>query len=72
MNGFAILMLIFSVCLFIVGLLGYTGHGSELFLTRLHTKSNRKGKAKNVGKWIMISSIIPLIIAVLAFVFNVY
>ena len=66
MNGFSIFMLIFSVLIFLAGLYLYTGHKNEVLLWKVHDiKKFTIEQTKNVGKWTMIASIVPLIIAVL-------
>ena len=73
MNGFSCLMLIFGILVFLCGLYLYTGHKSELLLWKNHNVKNMKiEEVKNVGKWTMISSIIPIIISIIVFVFNIY
>ena len=62
MEGFIILFLIFSTCIFIIGLYIYTGHDNKVLLCRDHKEKHTKEELKQIGKALMISSIIPLII----------
>ncbi|MEE3343385.1 MAG: hypothetical protein VZS44_04790 [Bacilli bacterium] len=72
MNGFSCLMLIFSFLIFIAGLYLFTGHKNELLLWKVHDiKKFTKEETKNVGKWTMITSIIPFIIAIIGLIFNI-
>ncbi|MBR3162392.1 MAG: hypothetical protein IKF19_06655 [Bacilli bacterium] len=66
MNGFSCLMLIFSFLIFIAGLYLYTGHKNEVLLWKVpDIKKFTKEETKNVGKWTIIASIIPLILAII-------
>ena len=59
MNGF-------SCLIFIAGIYLYTGHKNELLLWKVHDiKKFTIEETKNVGKWTMIVSIIPLILAII-------
>lgn len=67
MNGLSILMFIFAFLIFIAGLWIYTGHRSELLLWKADFyKTATDEQIKAVGKWTMIVSIIPIIIALIA------
>ena len=71
MNGFSILMIIFGILIFLCGLYLFTGHKNELLLWKVHDiKKFTIEQTKNVGKWTMISSIIPFILAILGIIFN--
>ncbi len=72
MNGFSVLMMIFAVCIFLVGLYMFAGSGHELKIIswKAAYKGLTKSGWKNVGKWTMISSIIPFILAILGIIFN--
>ena len=66
MNGFSCLMFIFAFLIFIAGIYLYTGHKNELLLWKVHDIKNfTKKETKNVGKWTMISSLAPLILAII-------
>ena len=66
MNGFSCLMFIFALLIFIVGIYLYTGHKNELLLWKVHDiKKFTIEETKNVGKWTMISSLVPLILAII-------
>ena len=68
MYGLSILMLIFAILIFLCGLYLFTGHKNELLLWKVHDiKKFTIKETKNVGKWTMIASIIPFIIAVLGY-----
>ena len=67
MNGFSCLMFIFSFFTFLAGLYLYTGHKNEVLLWKVHDiKKFTKEETKNVGKWTIIASIIPLVLAIIA------
>lgn len=69
MSGFSILMIIFGFLIFLAGLYLYTGHKSELLLWKVpDIKKFTKEETINVGKWTMISSIIPFLLALLGLV----
>lgn len=70
MSGFSILMLIFAISIFIAGLYTYTGHKSELLLWKVHKKNITNDDLKEIGKWTMISSIIPFILSPLGLFIN--
>ena len=71
MNGFSIFMIIFGVLILLAGLYLYTGHKNEVLLWKVHDIKNFPMKeVKRVGKWTMISSIIPFILAILGIIFN--
>ena len=70
MDGLTVLMLVFSFLIMLAGLYLYTGHKSELLLWKTHNvKKMTKSEVQNVGKWTMISSVIPLIIALISWIF---
>jgi len=64
MNGFSILMFIFSFSILIVGLYMFMGHKLDILTMRAAYQNLTKEEWKNIGKWTMISSIIPLILAI--------
>lgn len=71
MNGFSILMFLFGFCIFLAGLYLFTGHKSELLLWKVHDiKKFPMSEVKNVGKWTMICSLIPVLIGILAWIFS--
>lgn len=70
MNGFSILMFIFSLGIFLAGLYLFTGHNSELLLWKTYRKDTPKEEIVNVGKWTMISSLVPLILGILGIIFK--
>lgn len=72
MGGFSFLMLIFSILILLAGIYLYTGHKSELLLWKTYNVKNMPMKeVKNIGKWTMISSLIPLLLAILGVIFNI-
>ena len=71
MNGFSILMFIFGICIILVGLYMFTGHKLGILTERPAFKNLKKEEWKNIGKWTMIVSIIPIILAVLGLIFNI-
>ncbi len=48
----------------------YKGHKVEMLAWKAAFKGLTKEGWKNVGKWTMISSIIPFILAILGIIFN--
>ena len=72
MNGFSILMIVFGVLIFLAGLYLYSGHKSELLLWKNHNvKEMPMSDVKKVGKWTMIASLVPIIIALFVYLFNI-
>ena len=71
MNGFSIFMFIFGVVILLVGLYMFNGHKIEILTGRVAFKNLSKDEWKNIGKWTMIVSIIPIILAVLGLIFNI-
>ncbi len=71
MNGFSILMLIFSIIIFLTGLCMYTGHKIELLEERAAFKNLKIEEWKNIGKWTMIISIIPLLLSLIGWILNI-
>ena len=65
MYGFSILMLIFSLTLLLFGLYIFTGHDVSSLFWRAQYKNLTKKEWKNIGKWTMIFSIIPFILAII-------
>lgn len=72
MNGLSILMFIFGFLIFIAGLYIYKGHNSELLIWRGYNKNATKEQLKVIGKWTMIVSLIPIIIGIIALIFDIY
>lgn len=70
MNGFSTLMIIFGICILLVGLYMFTGKELKIISWKAAFKGLNKNGWKNVGKWTMITSIIPFILAILGIVFN--
>lgn len=65
MNGLTILMFIFAFLIILAGLYIYTGHNSELLIWRGYNKNASKEELKNIGKWTMLSSIVPIIVGII-------
>ena len=70
MSGFAILMLIFAICVLLTGLFMFTGHKLGILEGRPAFKNLTKSEWKNIGKWTMIVSIFIFILSLLGFIFN--
>ena len=70
MYYFGVFMIIFSICLFLTGLYAYTGHKIGLFSFRVTFRNLTIDGWKNVGKWTMITSIVPFILAILGIIFD--
>jgi len=62
--GFSVLMFVFSFFIFIAGLYIFTGHNSELLLWKTYKKNTPINELRNIGKWTMVSSIIPFCLAI--------
>ena len=75
MNGFAILMFVFSLLIFLAGLYLHTGRKGEFteLLIWKNPNANKmtKNQIKNVGKWTMIVALIPLLIGIIALIFGI-
>lgn len=65
MNGFSCLMFIFGISLFFAGLYIFTGHNSHILLWKAQYKKLTKKELKNIGRWTMITSIIPIILGII-------
>lgn len=70
MNGFSTLMFIFGICIILVGLYMFTGHKLGILTERPAFKNLKKEEWKNIGKWTMIVSVVPIILAILGLLFN--
>ena len=70
MNGFSTLMFIFSLCIFLVGIYMYKGNELKIISWKAAFKGLNKNGWKNVGKWTMITGIIPFILAILGIIFD--
>ena len=70
MVPFSIFMIIFGILIFIAGLYIYKGHNSELLLWKGYNKNATREELKNTGMWVMISSLVPFVLAILGIVFN--
>ncbi|MBQ6546610.1 MAG: hypothetical protein IJL74_01260 [Bacilli bacterium] len=71
MNGFSILMFIFSFLIFLCGIYLFTGHKNEILLWKVHDIKNFTiEQTKNVGKWTMIASLVPLVLGILGLIFG--
>ena len=68
MNGFAIFMLIFGMALLLTGFYMYKGHKIGMLEGRVAFKNISKKDWINIGKWTMIVSIIPFLLALLGYV----
>ncbi len=71
MNGLTVLMFIFAFLIILAGLYIYTGHNSELLIWKGYNKNASKEELKNLGKWVMLSSIVPIIIGVIGIFIDV-
>ena len=76
MNGLACLMFIFSICIFAAGTYLHTGRKGDLTELLIwknpHANKMTKSEIKNVGKWTMISSIVPFVITVIVLIISNY
>ncbi len=70
MNGFSILMIIFGICILLVGLFMFRGNELKIISWKAAFKGLNKSGWKNIGKWTMIVSIIPFILAIVGIIFD--
>jgi hypothetical protein len=70
MSGFGILMIIFAIMVFLVGLYMYTGHKLSALAWRAAFKGLSIEGYKKVGKYTIIVSIFILIIGIIGIIFN--
>ena len=68
MSGFCILMLIIGLVIFIIGLYMFTGHELELISWIPSYDNLNKERWIYIGKWTMIASIIPFILALIGII----
>ena len=66
LNGLAILMFIFGICVLLIGLYMYKGHKLGIMEWRVAFRNLSKQEWSNIGKWTMISSILIFIIGIIA------
>ncbi len=71
MNGFSCFMLIFAGSLLLFGFYMYRGHDVSFLTWKAAFKGATKEDLKNVGKWVMIVSIIPVILAIIGLFFGI-
>ena len=71
MNGLTILMFIFAFLIFLAGLYIYTGHNSELLIWKGYKKNATKEELRNIGKWTMLTSILPIIVGIIGIFMDV-
>lgn len=67
MHGYSVLMLIFGICIFLIGIYVYTGHYSQILFARSHMKNPGKEYLKYLGKIILLVSTAPIISAISGF-----
>lgn len=65
MNAFSFFMIIFGILILIAGLYIYKGHDAKILLWKAHYNNLTKSELKNIGKWTMITSVIPFIISII-------
>lgn len=70
MNNLTIFMFIFGTILILIGLYMYTGHKLGIMTERPAFKNLTINEWKNIGKWVMISSLLFYLIGILAWIFN--
>ena len=58
-------MFIFGVAILLVGLYMFNGHKIEILTGRVAFKNLSKDEWKNIGKWTMITSVIPFILVII-------
>ena len=70
MNGFSILMIIFGICILLAGLYMFNGKELKIISWKAAFKGLNKSEWKSIGKWTIIISIIPFILAIFGIIFN--
>lgn len=71
MNGFSILMFIFAISVFLVGLYMFTGHKIDMLSWKAQYKNLKKSDWKKIGKYTMIVSIFIFIFAIIGIIFKI-
>ncbi len=72
MYGMSVLMGIFGFLILLCGIYLYTGHKNEVLLWKVHDINKlTMDELKNIGKWTMLSSLIPFIIAIIGVIFKI-
>ena len=71
MNGFSILMFIFSISVFLVGLYMFTGHKIDMLSWKAQYKNLKKSDWTKIGKYTMIVSIFIFILAIIGIIFKI-
>lgn len=66
-----IFLLIFAVCILLVGLYMFTGHKLNILTWRAAFKHLTINEWKNIGKWTMISSIPITIVSIILIILQV-
>ena len=70
MSGFSILMIIFGIAILLTGLYMYTGHKLGIMTYRAVFRNLKVSEWKNIGKWTMVSSLVPIVLAILGIIFK--
>ena len=70
MSGFGILMIIFSISLFLMGLYMFTGHKLDVLTGKPSFKNLTIVEWKIIGKYTMIISVFVLMLGIIGIVFN--
>ncbi len=70
MGGFSIFMFIFGFSVLLFGYYMYTGHKAKALLWRAPYQKLTKQEFINLGKWVMITSSIPFLLAILGIIFS--
>ena len=71
MNGFSILMFIFAISVFLVGLYMFTGYKIDMLSWKAQYKNLKKSDWKKIGKYTMIVSIFIFILAIIGLIFKI-
>ena len=71
MNGFSCLMFIFAISVLLAGWYIFRGHDISLLLWRAPYQNLTKEQQKNLGKWTMITSIIPFLLAIMGLFWDI-
>ena len=71
MYGFSILMFIFAISVFLVGLYMFTGHKIDMLSWKSQYKNLLKSDWVKIGKYTMIVSIFIFVLAILGLIFKI-
>ena len=70
-KGFSLIMLVFGVLILLAGIYIFKGHNSKILLWKGYNENTTKSDLKIIGKWTMITSIIPFILSIIGLIFDI-